>query len=97
MIRCRRSAAWGSAGLILPLLAGLALADGPGPALGEDGESPARSDIHGRRSRLDHARHLWPPRQVTGGPGYVGSDFGLGKPSFYGLGSRPDWGRSSVD
>lgn len=34
-----------------------------------------------------------PPRLVTGGPGYVGSDYGLGKPSFTGLGSRPDWGR----
>ena len=34
-----------------------------------------------------------PPRNVTGGPGYVGSDYGLGKPSFTGLGSRPDWGR----
>ena len=42
----------------------------------------------------------WPPappaysRPVNGGPGYVGSDYGLGKPAFTGLGSRPDWGRS---
>ena len=36
-----------------------------------------------------------PPRRIVGDPGYVGSDFGLGKPSFTGLGSRPDWGRSS--
>jgi hypothetical protein len=31
---------------------------------------------------------------VNGGPGYVGSDYGLGKPAFTGLGSRPDWGHS---
>lgn len=35
-----------------------------------------------------------PPRVVTRQPGYVGSDYGLGKPAFTGLGSRPDWGRS---
>ena len=34
-------------------------------------------------------------RPVNGRPGYVGSDYGLGKPAFTGLGSRPDWGRSS--
>ena len=39
--------------------------------------------------------HRRPARRVTGGPGYVGSDYGLGKPAFTGLGSRPDWGRSS--
>ena len=33
-------------------------------------------------------------RAVNGGPGYVGSDYGLGKPAFTGLGTRPDWGRS---
>jgi hypothetical protein len=33
-------------------------------------------------------------RPVNGGPGYVGSDYGLGKPAFTGLGSRPDWGHS---
>jgi hypothetical protein len=33
-------------------------------------------------------------RPVNGGPGYVGSDYGLGKPAFTGLGSRPDWGYS---
>ena len=38
-----------------------------------------------------------PARRVTGDLGYVGSDFGLGKPAFYGLGTRPDWGRSSAD
>ena len=38
-----------------------------------------------------------PPTRVMGGPGYVGSDYGLGKPAFSGVGPRPDWGRSSVD
>ncbi len=33
-------------------------------------------------------------RPVNSGPGYVGSDYGLGKPAFTGLGSRPDWGYS---
>ena len=33
-----------------------------------------------------------PGRRVMGGPGYAGSDWGLGKPSFWGLGPRPDDG-----
>ena len=44
---------------------------------------------------VDRPHDRGPPRRVTGGPGYVGSEFGLGKPAFTGLGSRPDWGRSS--
>ena len=53
------------------------------------------------RAEVDIQRHgAWgraprphgPP--VTGGPGYVGSDYGLGKPAFTGLGTRPDWGVS---
>ena len=36
-----------------------------------------------------------PVRVFTRSPGYAGSDYGLGKPAFTGLGSRPDWGRSS--
>ena len=36
-----------------------------------------------------------PPRRTVGSPGYVGSDYGLGKPAFTGLGARSDWGRSS--
>jgi hypothetical protein len=75
---------------------GPALSDGPvykdverfGPPPGrhpyEAGPQVAKPYMHGR-----------PARRVTGGPGYVGSDFGLGKPAFTGLGSRPDWGRSS--
>jgi hypothetical protein len=41
------------------------------------------------------ARSFKPTRRVTGGPGYAGSEYGLGKPSFWGLGSRPDWGHSN--
>lgn len=38
-----------------------------------------------------------PPRRVLGGPGYVGDNYGLGKPPYSGVGPRPDWGRSSYD
>ena len=37
------------------------------------------------------------PRRVLGGPDYVGSSYGLGKPAYSGIGPRPDWGRSSHD
>lgn len=40
-----------------------------------------------------HGAPPHPARVFTGDPGYVGSDYGLGKPAFTGLGSRPDWGR----
>jgi hypothetical protein len=33
-----------------------------------------------------------PPRRTNRTPGYVGSDWGLGRPAYTGLGSRPDWG-----
>lgn len=33
-----------------------------------------------------------PRRLVTGGRGYVGSHWGLGKPSYSGIGTRPDDG-----
>ena len=56
---------------------------------------PARDEAWGdpARSPTPHGRQR-PERRVDGGPGYVGSDYGLGKPAFTGLGSRPDWGRS---
>jgi hypothetical protein len=38
-----------------------------------------------------------PHRRVMGGPDYVGSSFGLGKPAYSGIGPRPDWGRSTYD
>ena len=40
---------------------------------------------------------LRPHRRVMGGPDYVGSDWGLGKPPVSGIGPRPDWGRSTYD
>lgn len=44
---------------------------------------------YGGRDPAEDARRR--PRRVTNGDaGYVGSDYGLGKPSFTGLGSRPD-------
>lgn len=92
--------------LVLALAAGASLlcpalparADGPGPYGPPDPESDAPASApapaSGRAFREVSPR---PPRRVTGGPGYVGSDWGLGKPSFYGIGTRPDWGRSSGD
>lgn len=38
-----------------------------------------------------------PHRRVMGGPDYVGSNWGLGKPPVSGIGPRPDWGRSTYD
>lgn len=48
-----------------------------------------------RGEREERAAVRMPARPVTRtnpGPGYVGSDWGLGKPSYWGIGSRPDWG-----
>ena len=50
---------------------------------------PARSVPEGALGR--------PARRVVGGPDYAGTEYGLGKPSFYGMAPRPDWGRSSID
>lgn len=71
-----------------------ARADGPGPdgPMEVDRDTPAPT--YGRPFREVSPR---PQRRVTGGPGYVGSEWGLGKPSYYGIGTRPDWGRSSGD
>jgi hypothetical protein len=77
------------------LLASPGRADGPGPdASWEESRVSARPV---RPDRAGQPEALRPARRVTGGPGYVGSDYGLGKPAFYGIGSRPDWGRSTVD
>ena len=56
---------------------------------GTDPPSPGRPMIetHGGRDPAEEARRR-PRRVVNGDPGYVGSDYGLGKPSFTGLGSR---------
>lgn len=73
-----------------------ARADGPGPdpAPFDEGRwgGPIGLDAPGRSGESRR-----PARRVTGGPDYVGSEYGLGKPSFYGIGTRPDWGRSSAD
>jgi hypothetical protein len=88
-----------SAGLLLAgsLLTGApALADGPGPddAVVTRPDS-ARTAFPRQRRPLRWSEQ--PARVVTGDVGYVGSDWGLGKPSYTGIGSRPDWGRSSID
>lgn len=81
-------------GLAMALLAPWpAFADGPGP----DGEPPRRHDSRPRYSHELDSPEARPARRVIGSPDYVGSAWGLGKPSYYGLGTRPDWGRSSVD
>lgn len=89
--------------IALLILAAPARADGPGPVPSagrpsgmagdweEPGGWPGRAPVAGIPTRPR------PARRVMGGPDYVGSDYGLGKPAFYGLGSRPDWGRSSTD
>jgi hypothetical protein len=38
---------------------------------------------------------LRPHRRLMGDETYAGSEYGLGKPSYAGIGTRPDWGRSS--
>ena len=85
----------------LLLLAGLlaaapAASSEPAPAVDEGrpapiGRNPGRL-LAPRSAGAEPAGRI--PRAVEGGPGYVGSDYGLGKPAFTGLGSRPDWGRS---
>lgn len=97
MIRFSRSSSWAWAALALALPCGTALADGSVPDPGMAAEEPTRPILSGRRPTLDRDGLVRPRRRVTGGPDYVGSDYGLGKPSFYGIGSRPDWGRSSID
>lgn len=53
-----------------------------------------RDEIRGAPPHAE-AHAFRPSRRFTGGPGYAGSEYGLGKPSFWGLASRPDWGRSN--
>ena len=38
---------------------------------------------------------LRPHRRLMGDTTYAGSEYGLSKPSYNGLGSRPDWGLSN--
>lgn len=91
---CRASAGLLLAGLLLT--GSPAIAGGPGPEeLAVDKPDSARKAFPRHRRPLTWSER--PARVVTGDVGYVGSDWGLGKPSYSGIGSRPDWGRSSID
>lgn len=61
--------------------------DRPGPD--RPGLDRPMIETYGARDPAEDARRR-PRRAVNGDAGYVGSDYGLGKPSFTGLGSRPD-------
>ncbi|MBV9076177.1 MAG: hypothetical protein JO048_01695 [Methylobacteriaceae bacterium] len=74
------------------LLPGPAAAEAPGPVY-KDRERFERPMIRpGPALRPGSASDGFPAHPLVGGPGYVGSDYGLGKPAFTGLGTRPDWG-----
>lgn len=76
-------------GCTLALSAPPAAADGAG-----DVEAPPpRRGAHHRVAPLSRDAVAL-PRRTVGGPGYVGSDWGLGKPSYSGIGTRPDGGFS---
>ena len=86
------------AAVLLVLAAGLlvgtpARASEPPPPDGLDRPAPPPRRSTGRHASPDAETSGRIPRVVDGSPGYVGSDYGLGKPAFTGLGSRPDWGR----
>jgi hypothetical protein len=89
----------------LPLLGAMILAGlGVSSARAADwplGPTRDRPLVLQDRTEADGERYIDPSsrprphgRPVNGGPGYVGSDYGLGKPAYTGLGSRPDWGYS---
>ena len=81
----------GAAG-VLPAYAadfGAHAAGGDERLIGRD-RAIVERDVYGEWNRAPRPHG----RPVNGGPGYVGSDYGLGKPAFTGLGSRPDWGVS---
>lgn len=63
-------------------------------ARGDSGRG-SYGELWGEREVL--AGPFRPARRVMGGPDYVGSPYGLGKPPVSGIGPRPDWGRSSYD
>jgi hypothetical protein len=66
----------------------------PSPGAGQAGLQQHRMFTEGERYGASARAPRSVGRPVNGGPGYVGSDYGLGKPAFTGLGSRPDWGFS---
>jgi hypothetical protein len=82
----------GAVALVVLALGSAAAADRPGrdgpPGLGERNAAEADGYAAWGRPVRPHGR------PVNGGPGYVGSDYGLGKPAYTGLGTRPDWGFS---
>ena len=92
MIRARR-ASLAFAVLALAAIPATVLADGPGPGR----RSPRAGGPGDLEADLGTIRPARPPTRRMGDSDYVGSAWGLGKPSYYGIGTRPDWGRSSVD
>jgi hypothetical protein len=87
----------------------LVLALGIGPALGQpvykDSERFSEPGFapepvyrggggYGRVPQIETGP-LRPHRRVMGDATYSGSEYGLSKPSYNGIGTRPDWGRSS--
>lgn len=98
----RSGAATRAACLALCLLpAGVALAQ-PAPVykdterFSEPGYSaePGYGGGYGRLPRVESGP-LRPQRRLMGDATYAGSEYGLSKPSYNGIGTRPDWGRSS--
>ena len=82
-------------------LAGAALALAAGFAPGIAPAAPVYKDAErfedgarplARRLPREERGPVRPARKITPGPGYVGSEWGLGKPNYWGIGPRPDWG-----
>ena len=86
---------------VLALAGGCAsAADLRGPP-GGYGERGARvlqyGELWGRGGPVQPSPCMGVGRRVMCGADYVGSNYGLGKPAYSGIGPRPDWGRSSYD
>jgi hypothetical protein len=66
------------------------------PAYGATGRRALGGDV-GAYEGLPSVRigALRPARRVMGDATYSGSEYGLGKPSYNGIGTRPDWGRGN--
>ena len=87
----------------------LAAAVPTGVGAADLGLPPPPPDLHGGGAGYQRYHRLWggpevyppdgprPRRRIMGGPDYVGSTWGLGKPPVSGIGPRPDWGRSNYD
>jgi hypothetical protein len=57
--------------------------------------SDSQQGISAGRLPTVSAGPLRPHRRLMGDSTYAGSEYGLSKPSYNGLGSRPDWGLSN--